>query len=227
MSADACVLAFEAMANLSWGDPATRPTLVARLFPYDLPVHAEDMAGAQSNCATAACAALRIAEVDGFVRGWRKRAACDPLREPYAGHYDAIGYLGTLGQQRGCLRPLRPGARPPIEAGDVLLIGGDDGLPREQWTRGGAAHVLMVVGVDADGTLRTVEGGQADPGNPKPSPRNCTAIRRRTREVVERPGRGFWLRDAGSTGEGRRIAWVLAAGDLPCVPSAGDPPAGA
>jgi hypothetical protein len=220
MSADAVVLAALSLRDLTWGDPETRPTLRATLFPHDTPADAEDMAGGQSNCATAAMAALRIAEVDGRVRQWRGKPSCDPLREPYAKRYDAIQYLRELARQRGVLRLPKEGERPDLGSGCVVMVGGDDGLPPERRTRGGAAHVLLIVSDDGD----TIEGGQLDAKNPKPSPKNCTAIRAKKREVYHRPGRGWWLRTAGETGEGRQIQWWMQAGDLPCLPSEGHSP---
>ena len=47
--------------------------------------------------------------VDGLVRGFRSKPACDPLREPRVRRYDAVIYLGVLADQTGTRRA--PGTR--------------------------------------------------------------------------------------------------------------------
>lgn len=119
------------------------------------------MACAQSCCAIAICAALLIAEVDGLVRGWRGKIACDPLREPRTGCYDAIMFLEHLARQRGLFASASGRDPPEVRAGVVLQIEGPE-------------HVLMATGApDAEGNFTTAEGGQSDPLNPAPAPRTA------------------------------------------------------
>jgi hypothetical protein len=196
VSTDAVVLAMDALVGLSWGDPATRARYRSILAPWDTEAHREEMACAQSSCAVAICAALLIAEVDGIVRGWRGQIACDPLRAPRSGHYDAIMYLEHLSRQRG-LYAAAAGREPPdVRAGVVLQVEGPD-------------HVLMATNSpDAEGNFTTAEGGQSDPLNPRTGAQNCTAIRRRVRQLGGGPG--AWSVD------GRRVRWAADAGALPC-----------
>lgn len=116
MSKDAVCLGMRRLSGLSWGNPATRTEYSRLLAPWDQPDVAVQMASAQSSCALAICAALLIAEVDGLVRAWRGKVACDPLRERRQGRYDALMYLEQLGGARA-------GAAPA--AGDAQ--GGDRG----------------------------------------------------------------------------------------------------
>lgn len=168
------------------------------LAPWDAEAVAVEMASGQSSCALAVCAMLLMAEVDGLVRAWRGRTACDPLRLPRAGHYDAIMYLETLAMQRGLHR--RPGReRPGLRPGVYYLI---DSSP----------HVEMAVtDVAADGTYEVVAGGQNDPRNPRAGAANCTAIGRKTRRLAGGPG--HW------TVDGRPLVYTCDAGLLPTTSS--------
>lgn len=194
MSTDAILLAADRVCGPKgrrWSDPAQRDEYSLLLAPWDSPERAVQMAAAQSSCALAICAELLIAEVDGLVRGWRGKPACDPLREPRWERYDAIMYLETLALQRGLHRTGRPELRPGI----IVQIGGD-GL-------GGPAHVLLVTGNEG----QAIEGGAIDPGNPRPPPENCTAIRRTTR-AIEGAGKRWTM-------GGRVVRWWCDAGALP------------
>ena len=196
MSTDAVVLAMESLVGLSWGDPETRERFRAVLAPWDTEAHREEMACAQSCCAIAICAALLIAEVDGLVRGWRGKIACDPLREPRTGCYDAIMFLEHLARQRGLFASASGRDPPEVRAGVVLQIEGPE-------------HVLMATGApDAEGNFPSAEGGQSDPLNPRTGAKNCTAIRRRVRHLGGGPG--CW------TVDGRRVRYSFDAGALPC-----------
>lgn len=200
MSRDAICVAARRLAGLSWGDPKTRAEYSRLLAPWDSPERAEQMASCQSSCALTVMAALLIAEVDGLVRGWRSRLACDPLREPRWGQYDSITYLEHLALQRGLHRPAGR-ERPELWPGTYWRIGGSAEL-------GGEAHVGLVVGPpDADGWFPTIEGGQLDIKNPRPSPKNCTSIERKRRRLEGGPGR--W------TLGGRVLGYTCDAGALP------------
>jgi|GEM_PF-5760706 len=201
--------AARSLAGLSWGNPATRAEMAQRLAPKDRPDDALAMSGAQSNCAIATCAALYETGVDGLVRGFRGKPACDPLREPRVRRYDAVIYLGVLADQTGTRRAPCAGAE--MLPGSWALIGGSD-------ADGGPAHVVMVTGVREDGTLDTVEGGKLDPGNPRPGAEGCTAIKTDHREIVPGKGGTWWLRDAGGGGRTRRVIYWCWVGDLPVVP---------
>ena len=96
------------------------------LAPWDTEAHQEEMACAQSCCAIAICAALLIAEVDGLVRGWRGKIACDPLREPRTGRYDAIMFLEHLSRQRGLFASASGRCPPEVRAVIVLQIEGPE-----------------------------------------------------------------------------------------------------
>ena len=200
MSTDAVILAFDRLAGLSWGDPETREAYSRLLAPWDAPEVASQMASAQSGCAVALCAALLIAEVDGLVRGWRGRPACDPLREPRRGHYDAIMYLEHLARQRGLHQAGTWPEATPIGPGWIVQIGGDGS---------GEAHVLLATSApDAEGLFASIEGGQLDPRSPNKGAAACTAITRRVRHLTG--GAGRWAVDR------RRVRWAADAGALPC-----------
>lgn len=202
--------AIRTYAGLSWGNPATREELARRLAPHDTLDRALQMAGAQSNCALVCAGALYEAGVDGLVRALNTRGGrtCDPLREPRWGHYDGVSYLETLALQRSArCRP--DGQRPAILPGSWVLIGGSA-------EAGGTAHMVCVVDVRPDGTLDTVEGGKSDPGNPHSGAENCTAVAADHRELYQQ-AESWWLRDAGSTGRGRRVGYWCWVGDLPLV----------
>lgn len=206
--ADAC----RSLAGLSWGNPGTRAEMARRLAPHDPPDRAEQMASAQSNCALACCAALFECGVDGLVRAWRGKNACDPLREPRWKRYDGLMFLEQLARQRDAHRPIGRD-RPDILAGSWLLIGGGSG-------QGGAAHIVCVVDVEHDGTLVTVEGGKSDPGNPRTGAENCTRIAHDRRELYPWPGGGWGVRDAHTTRSGRKAIYWCWVGDLPLVEGA-------
>jgi hypothetical protein len=215
MSQDAiCLSAFTLAGPTGRSWSANGDDYSLRLFAHDTEANARDLAGSTSSCATGAMAVLCFAEVDGNMGG------VDRLRSPYAGHNDAPQWLERFAIARGLIRYPKAGERPAIEAGCMMRIGGDDGLPPEQHTRGGSLHVLTCTGVREDGTLDTIEGGQVDAGNHKPSPKNCTAIRACHREVYAHSDGSWWLRTAGDTGAGRKIAWYAQMGDAPCLPSA-------
>jgi hypothetical protein len=203
---------FRAAVGKSWGNLDTRDDLVHLLFPDDTQANADDMAGSQSNCGTSAMGNLRLLGVDGTVTHFRGKASCDPLAEAYAGHYDAIQYLITLGQQHGIWQVPVNGETPAVEPGCILQIGGSAAT-------GGAAHILAITDtsiIDGQGQgFETVEGGQLDPKNPKPSPKNCTLIALRQRSIYERPGDGWWLRTMGSSDHGRKINGFFQAQDMP------------
>lgn len=200
--------AARSLAGLSWGNPATRAEMAQRLAPKDRPDDALAMSSAQSNCAIACCAALYETGVDGLVRGFRGKPACDPLREPRVRQYDAVIYLGVLADQTGTRRAPCAGAE--MLAGSWVLIGGSV-------ANGGGAHVVMVTGVRDDGTLDTVEGGKVDPGNPRTGAENCTAILADHREIYRQSDGSYWMRDAGTTRPGRRVVYWCWVGDLPVV----------
>jgi len=201
MSADAICVAARRMVGLSWGDPATRREYSRLLAPWDSEERAVAMASEQSSCALTVAAVLLISEVDGMVRGWRGKVACDPLREPRWGHYDAVAYLEQLARQRGAYRGA--GKEPPAL------------YPGVWWRVGGARgdeHVgLVVEGPDADGWVLCVEGGKMDPKNPKPGAKGCTRIAFERRKVTGGPGRWI-LAD-------RPLGYTADAGGLPTVPS--------
>lgn len=200
MSSDAIVLAFDSLVGLSYGDPATRERYSRTLAPWDPPGVADQMASGQSGCAVALCAALLIAEVDGLVKGWRGKLACDPLREPRQGHYDAIMYLETLALQRGLHQAGTWPDRPPFGPGWIVQIGGDGSGPE---------HVLLATSApDENGQFTSVEGGQLDKLSKNKGAAACTAIARRVRRVGG--GGGKW------SVEGRRVRWAADAGALPC-----------
>lgn len=203
--------ALATLAGKSWGDPSTREELAHRLAPWDSPERAEEMLSAQSNCAIVVCAGLLEAGVDGLIRAWRGKLACDPLRESRWRQYDAIMYLQELARQRGAWQTPQLGQRPEIRAGSFALIGGPNG--------GGASHIVGVVGVRPDGTIDTVEGGKFDARNPRKSPENCTAVERDRRRIYEVPGGSWWMGDAEPPKAGRRIVGWCWVGALPAVSS--------
>lgn len=204
MSRDAVCLAARRLVNLSWGDPKTRAEYSRLLAPWDSPERAEQMASCQSSCALTVMAALLIAEVDGLVRGWRSRLACDPLREPRWQQYDSLPYLEALAQQRGLHRRCSQ-ETPEIHAGTYWRIGGGPAL-------GGEAHVgLAVSEPDGDGWFETVEGGQLDPRSTRKGAEACTAIALKRRRLEGGPGR--WL--IGS----RVLVYTCDAGALPTTSS--------
>lgn len=204
--------ALATLAGKSWGDPSTREELARRLAPHDPPDRAEQMLSAQSNCAIVTCAALFEAGIDGMVRAWRGKIACDPLREPRWQRYDAIMYAQHLARQRGAWRTPQLGQRPELPAGSFALIGGGP-------EHGGAAHMLNVVDALDDGTLSTIEGGKFDAGNPRKSPENCTAVEVDHRRIYEQPGGSWWIGDASPQKPGRRLIGWCWVGDLPGVAS--------
>lgn len=200
MSTDAVILAFDSLVGLSYGDPETREHYSLLLAPWDPPEVAGQMASGQSSCALALCAALLIAEVDGMVRGWRGRPACDPLREPRRGHYDAIMFLETLALQRGLHQAGTWRDSPPIGPGWIVQIGGDGSGPE---------HVLLATGApDAAGRFPSVEGGKLDHLSKNTGAAACTAITRDVRTLGG--GAGKW------NVNGRRVRWAADAGALPC-----------
>lgn len=197
MSADAICVAARRMVGLSWGDPATRRECSRLLAPWDSEERAVQMASEQSNCALAVASALLIAEVDGMVRGWRGKVACDPLREPRWGHYDAVAYLEQLARQRGVYRGA--GREPPAL------------YPGVWWTVSsgkGDEHVGLVVGGNGD-EIECVEGGKMDPLNPRPGSKGCTRIALGRHRLTQASGR--WILS------GRPILYTADAGALPTV----------
>lgn len=161
----------------------------------------------QSGCAIHVARCLADEEVDGTFKYHGQTR--DWLRLPQAQTLgQAIALLETLASARGLLR--RPDKRrPSLTAGTVAFIGGDDGLPLDKRTRGGPGHVLIFTGDDGE----TSEGGQIDEDNSG----FLTAIKQKRREVYERRPGQWWVRDAGSTREGRLLGWYFQAGDLPCI----------
>lgn len=164
----------------------------------------------QSGCAIHAMRCLADEEVDGLFRYHGQER--DWLRLPEAQKIgQAIALLETLASARGLLR--RPDKRrPSLPPGTIAFVGGDDGLPLDKRTRGGPGHVLIFTG--EDGT--TSEGGQIDDQNRG----YLTAIKEKKREVYERRPGSWWVRDAGSTLQGRLLGWYFQAGDLPCLQGA-------
>lgn len=197
----------------------------ARSFCYGHPQHVPPIPP-QFGCGLFGAACLRAGEVDGTIT-WHGRRV-DFLREPYKRFSGMIVVLlEELGHQRGLLGRGTSLERPELLPGTILCVGGDDGLPRERWAWGGAAHVVVVTGLWPDGTLETVEGGQIDPGNGH----HGTAVLLKHRTLYRR-GRGaptapaareaeqWWLREAGTGEAGRRVRWWFAAGALPCLEAA-------
>lgn len=196
MSTDAVVLAANRLAGLSWGDRERRREYSLLLAPWDGEERAILMAGTQSSCALALMAAFLIAEIDGTVRRWRGKEICDPLREPRWGHYDSLPYLEHLAIQRG-IRKKPNDTTPEFRPGVWFCIGGEP-------------HVGIVVSA-RDGGWETIEGGQPDPFNRRPSPQNCTRILRKVRRLSRRDRRWF-------VGE-RPLLYYADAGLLPCANS--------
>ena len=199
-------------AGLSWGNPATRAAFVDCL-PFrrggDSEAHAQDMASSQYCCGTSTMGTLQECGFSGTVVRFRGRPTCDPLREPYAPHYDAPVYLETLGQQRGLLQRPSKGEPPAIRRGSVLEIGGGPAY-------GGAAHIVQVIDKRDDGTLDTIEGGKTDLKNAS----HGTLITEDHRELYQRADGSWWLRDSGSQSLGRALRWWWWVGDLPMEPEA-------
>lgn len=197
MSADAIGLAAHRLVDLSWGDPAKRVEYSRLLAPWDSEERAVEMASEQSSCALTVAAILLIAEVDGMVRGWRGRVACDPLREPRWQRYDGVAYLEQLARQRGVYR----GAgreRPDLRPGCWWTVG--SGKNDE--------HVGIVVEVDGD-DLACVEGGKVDPNNPRPGAKGCTRIALGRHRLTQAHGR--WILS------GRPLLYTADATELPCL----------
>jgi hypothetical protein len=202
MSADAIVMAAEALDGLSFG--ATREKYVVALLPYDQPTQGRAMASSMSSCGLTCEAILRAAGVDGRML-WRGKDQ-DWLRVPYGSRIATavscqlmLGYARQLWHEVGAYRA----GDPLPEPGDMLMVGGPAG-----W--GGVQHVLTVLGRDGL-KMATVEGGQTDPKNGFRS----TGIRR-----VERVLRGvtgaLWC--GGPAVQGRRVQGWLRAGELSCLP---------
>lgn len=206
MSADAVCLAAHRLVGLSWGEPSTRREYSRLLAPWDPEPVAVQMAGEQSSCALAICAALLIAEVDGAVRGWRGQAAIDPLRAPRAGRYDSLPYLEQLARQRGLYTRVGEGA-PDLRPGVWWLVDG---------ARQGDEHVgLVVAGPDKNGWVTCVEGGQLDPLSPHQGAKACTRVAIR-RHRPERQG-GRWILS------GRPLIYTADAGALATLDGQGMP----
>jgi hypothetical protein len=164
MSADSIGLAAHRLVGLSWGDLATRVEYSRLLAPWDSEERAVLMASEQSSCALAVMAILLIAEVDGMVRGWRGKVACDPLREPRWQRYDSVSYLEQLARQRGVYRGAGKG-RPDLRPGTWWTVSSGRG----------DEHVEMVVELDGEDVI-CVGGGRLDPLNPRPGAKGCTRI---------------------------------------------------
>lgn len=198
MSADAICVAARRLVDLSWGDPATRREYSRLLAPWDSEGQAIQMASEQSSCALTVAAILLIAEVDGMVRGWRGKTACDPLREPRWQRYDGVAYLEQLARQRRAHRPAgrdRPALYPGV-----------------WWTVSsgrGDEHVGLVVAVEGEEVV-CVEGGQVDPLSPHQGSKACTRIALRRHRLHHANGR--WILS------GRPVLYTADAGDLPTVP---------
>lgn len=158
--------------------------------------------GPQSCCLLALMAIARRAGKSGLIT-FRGREQ-DVLRTPYAHHIGlAPAIVQELGRQNGLLwEPTDE--RPYLEPGTVLVIGGNDGLPPAQQRYGGLLHGLMVVGVRADGTLDTIEGGKG----------SGAAIELCRRELHHYRD-GWWVRDAGALGAGRALRYGYPMGELP------------
>jgi hypothetical protein len=197
MSADAICAAARRLIGLSWGEPATRREYSRLLAPWDPEPVAVQLARDQSSCALTVAAILLIAEVDGMVRGWRKRPVCDPLREPRAGHTDGVAYLEQLARQRSAYR--RTGKDKPAL------------YPGVWWTVGsgkGDEHVGLVVAVEGEIAV-CVEGGQVDPLSPNHGSKACTRIALTRRQPAHVNGR--WCL------AGRPLLYTADAGELPTV----------
>jgi hypothetical protein len=195
------------------------------LFPLDATFHARQWAfgfhderkewrDPQSVCGLHALACLQHEEVDGRIP-WRGGER-DWLRIPRAQIVGrSLELLHELGRVRGLLR-VPDMRRPHLAPGTIALIGGDDGRPRDQWKHGGAAHVFVATGGDPTGLIESSEGGKIDARNGN----FLTAIRQCVLEIHE-PRRGsWWVREAGSSGQGRQLRWWYQAGDLPCIQGA-------
>lgn len=181
-------------------------TFHARQFSFGFRDAQGEFHEPQSGCAIHAARCLADEEVDGTFRYHGQ--VRDWLRLPQAQTVgQCIALLETLASARGLLR--RPDKRrPSLPPSTILLIGGDDGLPIDKWTRGGPAHVIVMTGEDD-----TSEGGQPDSSNSG----YLTAIKAKKREVYERRPGSWWVRDAGSDKPGRALQWWFVAGDLPTV----------
>ena len=155
------------------------------------------MASEQSSCALTVAAALLIAEVDGMVRGWRGKVACDPLREPRWGQYDGVAYLEQLARQRGVYRGAGK-ARPDLYPGVWWTVSSGKG----------DEHVGLVVAVEGE-SLICVEGGQVDSGSPHQGAKACTRIAMPRRQLSQ--ARGRWCL------AGRPLLYTADAGALPTV----------
>ena len=174
---------------------ASRDSYCTALYPLDLPAQARQMGAEQSACGLVCEAILRKASVDGRCnfRGVER----DWLQMPYAARLGtAVAYQEALGRAR---RAWVSGIATRPSTGDMVTVVGPE-------------HVLTVVGVQPDGVLRTVEGGQIDAGNGG----KCTAIRGLKRVLV-RDGDAWILRTAGTHTGGRRVLGWMRASMLPVL----------
>jgi hypothetical protein len=135
-------------------------------------------------------------------------------RQPYAGAL--MGQIETLlyelARQRGLLDLdlWRLDAPAVLRPGDVVVVGNlgqapSDPAARAAWLRdwGGLTHGFLVTGVSGL-RVESSDGGQTDPLNSG----YPTMIKAVTRELVQKPGTGWWL---GT----RRLRWRFRAGELP------------
>ncbi len=197
MSADAIGLAAHRLVGLSWGDEATRRDYSRLLAPWDSEERAVLMASEQSSCALVVAAILLIAEVDGLVRGWRGKIACDPLREPRWQRYDSVAYLEQLARQRGVYKGAGK-ERPDLRPGTWWTVGSGKG----------DEHVEIVVEVDGEDIV-CVGGGKLDPLNPRPGAKGCTRIALGRHRLTQAHGR--WVL------AGRPLLYTADATELPCL----------
>lgn len=161
----------------------------------------------QSGCAVYVLAVQDTAEVDGRIQ-WRGREV-NIFGVPYITLNSLAPTLcEELGKQRGILHSGLAKEQPVIEAGVVMCVGGDDGLPPAQRIWGGSLHVLLFTADDGS----TAEGGQLDENNQN----FLSAVKAKKREVYQRADGHWWLRTADTQDAGRRIRWWYQAGDLTC-----------